>query len=331
MSIYTITHTTKYKYAGKVGNSANQIILFPKSGENQKILEQQLTISPEANIDYFSDYFENRIGVFSILDPHDELIILSELRVETHSRPFPVVNIPAQEQWQELKDKTYEDPFIDFLQAEKFDCQNEVRELLGTLVSKDKSILDCVQAISAYINANFQYKQGVTTVETQIDEIWENRLGVCQDFAHMMIAMLRLVGIPARYVSGYICPSRGVEMRGEGATHAWVEVYIPTYGWQGNDPTNNCWVNDKHVKIAFGRDFRDCTPIKGTYEGTSSHNLHVSVVIHGDDGSKSGLTEEEIAEKESATIVTVVEENVVKSNPLNSYQLYIQQQQQQQQ
>ncbi|MBK9383194.1 MAG: enoyl-CoA hydratase/isomerase family protein [Chitinophagaceae bacterium] len=103
--------------------------------------------------------------------------------------------------------------------------------------------------------------------------------GVCQDFAHILLVMLRYVGIPARYVSGYICP-KNHELRGEGATHAWVEAYIPFHGWMGFDPTNNCIVSDRHVKLAIGRSFTDCTPVKGTYKGSSEHKLEVSVVIN---------------------------------------------------
>jgi transglutaminase-like putative cysteine protease len=111
-----------------------------------------------------------------------------------------------------------------------------------------------------------------------VDEIWKLKAGVCQDFAHVLLVMLRIVGIPARYVSGYICP-KGQELRGEGATHAWVEAYIPFHGWLGFDPTNNCIVSDRHVRLAIGRSFTDCTPVKGTYKGASEHKLEVSVTI----------------------------------------------------
>ncbi|HBR12328.1 MAG TPA: hypothetical protein DD740_09055 [Chryseobacterium sp.] len=140
------------------------------------------------------------------------------------------------------------------------------------------SVMEVTTSLSTYIYENFIYKQGVTDFETEIDEIWQLKAGVCQDFAHLLLGMLRMFGVPARYVSGYISPSNH-DLRGEGATHAWVEVYIPGFGWLGNDPTNNCWVGDRHIKIAIGRDFKDCTPVKGTYKGTSSHILSVSVII----------------------------------------------------
>lgn len=130
---------------------------------------------------------------------------------------------------------------------------------------------------------NFKYIQGITSVQTTLDEIWKLRAGVCQDFAHILMVMLRLLGIPARYVSGYVCPHYN-DLRGEGATHAWVEVYIPFYGWLGLDPTNNCIVNDRHVRLAIGRNFSDCSPVKGNYKGTAKQTLEVGVSVAHEDG-----------------------------------------------
>jgi transglutaminase-like putative cysteine protease len=119
-----------------------------------------------------------------------------------------------------------------------------------------------------YVYKNFEYIKGVTTVETTLDEIWGLKAGVCQDFAHLLMVMLRLVGIPARYVSGYICPNKD-GLRGDWATHAWAEAYLPGYGWLGIDPTNNCIANENHVRLAVGRNFSDCSPVKGVYKGAA--------------------------------------------------------------
>src|SRR6185436_14912550 len=129
-----------------------------------------------------------------------------------------------------------------------------------------------------YVYENFTYEKGITTVETTLDEIWKLKTGVCQDFAHILLVMLRHLNIPARYVSGYVCPNKG-GMRGEGATHAWVEAFIPSHGWLGLDPTNNCMVNETHVRLAVGRNFSDCSPVRGTYRGVSDHTLEVSVTV----------------------------------------------------
>jgi transglutaminase-like putative cysteine protease len=138
-----------------------------------------------------------------------------------------------------------------------------------------------------YVFDNFAYKKGITTVETTLDQIWKLRSGVCQDFAHILLAVLRLMDIPARYVSGYVCPKES-GMRGEGATHAWVEAYIPYFGWLGFDPTNNCIVNDTHVRLAVGKSFSDCSPVKGTYRGASDHTMEVLVSVSYEDGTTTG-------------------------------------------
>jgi len=139
---------------------------------------------------------------------------------------------------------------------------------------------------------------------------------VCQDFAQMLLVMLRLVRIPARYVSGYICPSTS-GMRGEGATHAWVDAYLPGYGWLGLDPTNNCVVNDTHVRLAVGKNFSDCSPVKGTYRGTSEHTLEVEVSVSYEDGHRMENTQE------------VVRPEPIESFSKNSYRRNQEMQQQQ--
>jgi transglutaminase-like putative cysteine protease len=146
-----------------------------------------------------------------------------------------------------------------------------------------------VEKCGDYVFNHFKYIKGITTIETTVEEILEHRSGVCQDFAHVMLEMLRSLGIPSRYVSGYICPNKN-GMRGEGATHAWIEAWIPGNGWVGNDPTNNVWVTNHHVKLAVGRNFNDCSPIKGTFKGPARQSLSVYVSV----GYEDGQTFEEI-------------------------------------
>ena len=140
-----------------------------------------------------------------------------------------------------------------------------------------------VERCAEYIYKYFNYRKGITNIETTVDEILAHRGGVCQDFAHLMLQVLATLKIPSRYVSGYICPNKN-GMRGEGATHAWVEAYIPGYGWAGIDPTNNVWVTNNHIKLAVGRHFNDCTPVKGTFKGPARQKLSVYVSIGYEDG-----------------------------------------------
>ena len=182
-------------------------------------------------------------------------------------------------------------------------------------------MLNCDIALSEYVYNNFQYKKGITSIETKTEEVWQLKAGVCQDFAHILLIFLRMFTIPSRYVSGYICP-KDKEMRGEGATHAWIEAYIPNYGWLGLDPTNNCIVNDQHVRLSTGRNFADCTPVKGTYKGSGEHTLEVSVEI------KNGISKK-VSEKQDMPKFSYQEKN--PGEPINSYRYYLEVQQKQQQ
>jgi transglutaminase-like putative cysteine protease len=158
-----------------------------------------------------------------------------------------------------------------------------IDNILQQLHIENNSVAVIVEQCSQYIYNNFRYIKGITNVETTVEEILQHKSGVCQDFAHVLLRLLRTLHIPGRYVSGYICPNKD-GMRGEGATHAWVEAWIPNYGWAGIDPTNNVWVTNRHVKLAVGRHFKDCSPVKGTFKGPSKQNLSVYVSISYEDG-----------------------------------------------
>ncbi len=161
---------------------------------------------------------------------------------------------------------------------------NVISKMVNEIYQPGMSVLKAVEKCSDYIYKNFQYIKGITTIETTVEEILEHRSGVCQDFAHVMLEILRSLHIPSRYVSGYICPNKN-GMRGEGATHAWVEAWIPGSGWAGIDPTNNVWVTNSHVKLAVGRNFNDCSPVKGTFKGPARQSLSVYVSVSYEDGN----------------------------------------------
>jgi transglutaminase-like putative cysteine protease len=286
MSDYRIKHITRYTYTAPVIDSANQILLYPINDDHQEIKNHELTISFQPDIDIFIDYFGNKVGIFSVVKPHTELTIQSEIEVVTSEVYLPADQELPAKQWNHLISLKELYPYMDFLAQKNFDAFSEVSGTVTSMLNDLTTPFAMAQAISAFIYDGFEYKKGITSVETNVDEIWKLKAGVCQDFAHVMLVMLRITGIPARYVSGYICP-KNHELRGEGATHAWVDAYIPFYGWIGLDPTNNCIVSDRHVRLAIGRSFSDCTPVKGTYKGSSEHTLEVSVSI------KNGSPKEE--------------------------------------
>jgi transglutaminase-like putative cysteine protease len=293
MAKFKIRHITKYTYEETVRDSANQFMLYPIKDQYQDVLQHQITISGNPIVSVHRDYYGNEVGTFTHARPHKELDIDSKLIVQTTHRPEPNDTTEAAAQWKELENLKYQLDFIDFLKQEKFEALPEVKKITEDEYDKYRTPLQTVKHLCEYIYKNFTYKKGITTVETTVDEIWKIRSGVCQDFAHILLVMLRLLNIPARYVSGYVCPSNE-GMRGEGATHAWVEAYIPFYGWLGVDPTNNCLANDTHVRLAIGKNFSDCSPVKGTYRGTSNHTLEVTVAVTYEDGRTSEADHQEV-------------------------------------
>lgn len=321
MPRFKIHHVTRYRYEVPVVDSANQIMLFPIEDEYQDVLKHDLLITGEPNVEEYLDYYGNKTGSFMYTPSHKELIIDAKMEVITRERPLPVEHTDKEAQWKELTSLAFVIPYIDFLKQERFEALPEVQAISNTAESRSFTVIEAAKMLNNYVYKNFQYIKGVTTVETTLDEIWQLKAGVCQDFAHILLAMMRMIDIPARYVSGYVCPNKN-GMRGEGATHAWVEAYIPFYGWLGFDPTNNVIANQLHVRLAVGRSFMDCSPVKGTYKGTANHKLEVGVSVAYEDG---GTINEE---------ATVLAPQPVSSNdgqPVNSWRQHMEMMQQQQQ
>jgi len=284
MPEFKIKHITRYSYESPVRDSVNHIILYPKQDDYQQVKQHKLKISGNPHVDTFSDYYGNQIGFFTYTEPHTELEICSELRVITTAKELPAATMFSELQWEELQALRYIVPYIDYLKWEAFDGLQELKLVTGERKEAHSSPYTTALNYCSYVFERFQYIQGVTTVQTKLDEIWKLKAGVCQDFAHILCQMLRMANIPARYVSGYICPNKN-GVRGEGATHAWVEAYIPGYGWLGLDPTNDCIASETYVRLAFGRSFNDCSPVKGVYKGSSDHKLIVQVIVGYDNGN----------------------------------------------
>ncbi len=318
MPKHRIKHITRYTYPSAVIDSANQVMLFPLDDAQQEIKKHDLIITHQPSVEVFTDYFGNKVGIFSVIKPHRELTIESVIEMITHEVKLPENNIASTSQWEELSNTREQFPYIDFMLLEKFESYKEISTVVKSLMNESITPFAVAELMSAFVYNTFEYKKGITNVETKVDEIWKLKAGVCQDFAHVLLVMLRIVGIPARYVSGYICP-KDHELRGEGATHAWVEAYIPFHGWIGLDPTNNCIASDRHVRLAIGKSFTDCTPVKGTYKGSSEHILEVSVTIENGGPKKEGGS--------PTPVFTYQVHN--PAGPDNSYRKFMEMQQQQ--
>ncbi|MEY2903655.1 MAG: hypothetical protein RLY89_2761 [Bacteroidota bacterium] len=282
MSVFTIHHITRYDYDRPVKESVNEIKIFPFVVPEQEVLHQELIITGQPEVLTFTDYWGNKTGCFNLLQPHKEMVIESKLTVRTAIAPEPSIALPSYVKDLELAIGN-DLHLLELVRTSPSSSEALMQSYIASFYSPDKTIDQIVKDCCAFIFTDFTYIKGITTIETTVDEIVAQKAGVCQDFAHVMLELLRMIGIPSRYVSGYICPNKN-GMRGEGATHAWVEAYIPNHGWIGIDPTNNVWATNNHVKLAVGRDFSDCTPAKGTFKGPARQSLSVYVSVGYEDG-----------------------------------------------
>lgn len=282
MPVFKIYHTTTYEYDRLVKESVNEIKIYPYQCNEQEVLQHELLITGNPDIQTFHDYWGNKTGVFNLLPSHKELSIGSKLLVRTIAPSE--LQIKFDTGFNQLKTEVDGQlKMTELSTPEKIRSQKDIDAIIQNIYRNEESVAATVQNCCDYIFREFKYIKGITNVETTIDEILEHKSGVCQDFVHLMLQILRTMQIPGRYVSGYICPNKN-GMRGEGATHAWVEAWIPGYGWAGIDPTNNVWVTNNHVKLAVGRNFYDCSPVKGTFKGPAVQKLYVYVSIGYEDG-----------------------------------------------
>ncbi len=285
MPTFSILHVTKYEYDRPVKESLNEVRIFPYLSSGQEVLQQDLTITGSPEVHLFSDYYGNKTGVFNVYPPHQLLAIESKLLVRTTGSNE--VNIDFNATFQDLELECRDE--LRLLELASPDLRVNhllLKEMQEILTTESPSVALNIEQCSEYVFQHFSYIKGITDVETTVSEFLEKGAGVCQDFAQLLLQMLRIKKIPCRYVSGYICPNRN-GMRGEGATHAWVEAWIPGYGWAGIDPTNNIWVTNKHVKLSVGMDFNACSPVKGSFKGPARQTLTVFVSIGYEDGGHS--------------------------------------------
>ena len=281
MPVFNIHHITKYEYDRPVKESVNEIKIFPFADYTQETLHHQVNITGQPDIFIIHDYWGNRTGMFNLMAPHKELVIESKLIVRALGQAF-ISQLDAN--LASLKEEIANNlSLLELSKITEIELRDKINETVQEFYTPELPVHAIIEKCGNFIFNEFKYIKGITTIETTVKEILEHRSGVCQDFAHVMLEMLRSLGIPCRYVSGYVCPNKS-GMRGEGATHAWIEAWLPGSGWVGNDPTNNVWVTNNHVKLAVGRNFRDCTPIKGTFKGPARQSLSVYVSLGYEDG-----------------------------------------------
>ena len=286
---YRVVHTTEYEYSGLVGLCHNEARLKPRDLPHQTCLNNQVSINPTP-IDYRerTDFFGNTVSYFSIQQPHEKLTITatSEVAISPERDLFGGGNNLSWEQVVQHLQGERSGEVLDALQytldSPMIETNQELKEYARQVFKPGMLLIDAVNELMQHIFHDFTYDSEFSTIATPLSEVLAHRRGVCQDFAHLAIACLRSLGLSARYVSGYIetLPPPGEEkLTGSDASHAWFSVYFPDSGWLDFDPTNNQMPMDKHITVAWGRDFNDVTPLKGIAFGGGKHKLNVAVDV----------------------------------------------------
>lgn len=283
-----IRYITRFVYSTPVWESQNSLRACPLDTEHQKRLTYQLDVDPVSTCRWYVDQWGTRVDTFGVIEPHTELVVSVESAVETTAPPEPAADAAVVDLYRDTAHGT----LWTFLQSSRHtEWDGPIVTLAGEIVAAAGSLVAAIRDIATAVNARLEYRPGTTTIGVSPTAVWDQRSGVCQDFAHVTIAMLRSQGIPARYVSGYFYAS---DVSGGGApdsgeitvqTHAWVDVWIPDHGWWAIDPTNDLVAGERHVTVGQGRDYDDVLPMRGVYYGEAEHALATNVVM-----STSGLS-----------------------------------------
>lgn len=287
MNRYKLVHITQFRYDGLVSESYNELRLRPRHDDSQSCLSFRITTDPSSRPTTHVDYFGNYVHEFHILPEHRRLRVESEAVVLVHpTAPLPRQPVPLAE-LQHMHDSLIDEHY-DWLTESRY-CPKlpELSDLAREVTEhSDLTVKGFAEAASSLIHERFRYQKGATHVHSSIADCLATRAGVCQDFSHLLIAVLRFNGIPARYVSGYLIPWEGTDQTaaierviGGHASHAWVQAFIPEAGWIGLDPTSGSFVEARHIRIAYGRDYGDVPPVRGVYKGHAGQNLSVDVDV----------------------------------------------------
>jgi len=272
-----LVHDTELTYTAPIAESVVELRMFPRQEAMQHRLSFELQLNPYSTVHSYFDWLGNTVHTFTVNAVHTSLKIIATSVVETERVTLMPETLPDTwplrpvEDYHQWDYQQFAGPVVD--SPSLSDLSRELYARPGIRIG------ELGQRMIRLINMKFEYSKGVTTAASPVSEVLEHRKGVCQDFAHLMIALARSMSIPARYVSGLLHPDDTDRERFRGYTqsHAWCELYFPTHGWIGFDPTNSCVAGENYVKVAVGRDYRDVPPNKGLYRGVAKESMNVTV------------------------------------------------------
>lgn len=294
MTHYRITHTTRYEYSDPVTLCHNEARLTPSDEGRQNRLRSVYTIEPSPKVfRERRDYFGNLVSYFDIETPHTALTVSVLSEVVTNRAPGQL-SLGMDLPWEQVRDRVRAGEDAELREMLQFTLDSPlVRQMAPTLHAyasasflPGRGVLDSTLDLMGRIHRDFAYDPTATTTSTPLTQVWDQRRGVCQDFAHLAIGMVRAIGLPAGYVSGYLetlPPPGQVKLVGADASHAWFAIHVPETGWVEFDPTNDQMPTEQYVVIARGRDYSDVPPLKGVIYGGGSHAVQVSVDVHAID------------------------------------------------
>jgi transglutaminase-like putative cysteine protease len=286
--MYNIIHRTNYTYNEEVSLCQNIAKLFPRTIYNQKCIKSELSIYPEPDVvNEYEDYFGNKAVYFSLQKAHKALTVTVNSLIEKLPDDAEITRHDILS-WEEVK-RLLGEPRQEYFEARQFiqetamtSSNKAILEYAMKSFLKGRPFLEATENLMQRIFTDFQFQPGFTTIATPPSEVMKHRKGVCQDFAHLALACIHSLGLPARYVSGYIetIPPEGQEkLVGSDASHAWFSIFIPNRGWVDFDPTNNMIPSHNHITIGWGRDYKDIVPLKGVVFSSGSHKLNVEVDV----------------------------------------------------
>ncbi len=269
---FHVRHTTRFSYSDEISDTAMELRLRPIDDQYQRLLSYRLTVIPAGPVRGYTDVMGNYVESWNFRAPHREIVVTSEAMVETTPRDSAPISVPELSVADRFQMTRFDGPIL---------ANGRVRELAALARGSSG---DALSHVTELVHRGFIYAPNTTNVHSTIEEITARGMGVCQDFAHLWIAICRAMGIPARYVSGYVASQPGAAGSIGQASHAWAEGWREGHGWVGYDPTNlsgtsGGLVTDQHIRVAVGRDYRDVPPTRGVYRGLAEESLAVDVRI----------------------------------------------------
>jgi transglutaminase-like putative cysteine protease len=277
---YSVRHITNFQYAPAVRESVMEVRMQPRTDFRQRCLSFSLSIEPRANTMVYRDFYGNTVHNFDIPERHQSIEIMAQAIVDV--LPIRETDPDTVEDWDELDRRVAQTDYWEMMVPSHFASPTPLLEDLAQELDLRRrgNPLELLRELNSRLYEKFDYAPNTTEVDSPIDDALQSRRGVCQDFAHIMITLVRQLKIPCRYVSGYLYhEDKAMDRSPAGATHAWVEAYLGELGWVAFDPTNNLEGCDRHVRVALGRDYADVPPTRGIYKGEAESELSVLVTV----------------------------------------------------